>query len=227
MIQRKRTTFYGQGYEPARKRQYSRNVTAQVYQPRQYSKGEWKYLDVTVNQALNSTPFFQLLNGLVPGTGASQRVGMKVTVMSIQANFRVVTTAATGVDQYCRYMIVLDRQPNGLAPAAITDILNISSVNGLKNLASRKRFNLMIDKHFAMGSTLNDATHPGSIPNIRLYRIYMKLRRPLVIEYNTGTAGTVADISTNSIHLVGIGSVAAGATDCQLSGYVRVRYIDF
>lgn len=232
MITRKRS--YGgrtatQMYQPARKRRYSvagLRPTFRGFYPRGFSQGEWKYKDVIVNADINSTATLTLLNGIAPGTGAQERIGMKITVRSIQMSLRFTTTPATGVDQYCRVFLVMDRQCNGAVIGAPTDILAAGNVSGLRNLANRKRFKIMWDKLVPMGGNLNAAGTPSTLPNMRIVKMYMKLRRPLVIEYNTGIAGTVADISTNSLYLVTLGTEAAGNTDVNMVGYARIRYVD-
>ena len=48
----------------------------------QQLKAEWKYLDTAINQPINTTGAQKLLNALAPGSGASQRIGMKVSIRS-------------------------------------------------------------------------------------------------------------------------------------------------
>lgn len=160
-----------------------------------------------------------LLNGLVPGTGASQRVGMKITIRSIGLSLVALVTGGTGVDQYNRWILLLDRQCNGAAPTALTDFLATGDTLGLRNLAARHRFKTVMDKRYYLNAS-------GEPYAAKLFKVYMKLRRPLVVEYNTGNAGTVADIVTNSLYLISIGSIAAGAAAGFLQGYCRIRYLD-
>lgn len=207
-----------------RKRTSRRAYTARpvLYRPRMFSRGEWKFTDVTVNTDINTTPTITLLNGLVPGNSASQRVGNKVTIKSLEMRARVQTTAATGVEQFCRWFIVLDRQANGAAPAAITDILSANSVTSLRNLENRKRFKIIVDKAFPMGAT---SVSTGTVTS-RMYKVYIKFRRPILVEFNNGVAGTIADIVSNSLHLCTLGNVVAGNTDANLITTVRLRYTD-
>lgn len=191
-----------------------------------YTRGEWKFLDSTITQDINTTPALILLNGLAPGSSASQRIGQKVDIRSIEIRLRWTTTPVTGVDQYCRASIVLDRQPNGAAPGNYTDIFLASSVTSPRSLANRKRFRILWDKALPMGSNLNAATTPSTLPNMRIFKAYMKFRRPIVEEFNSGVAGTVADIATNSLYLVTFGTEVAGNTDVNMAGYIRIRYTD-
>ena len=61
-----------------------------------------------------STPV--LLNGLVPGTAASQRVGREIRMHTLHVRFYSATTNVT-----TRFVLVYDHQPNGATPA-VTDI---------------------------------------------------------------------------------------------------------
>lgn len=233
MYQRKRTALarYQRRAPPTKRRRISARrggliPTYRGYQPRAFSRGEWKYLDITVNQDINTTATNTLLNGLVPGTGASQRVGMKTTIRSIEIRLKCTTTAATGVNQVCRWLILLDRQSNGAAPAAVTDFLLAQSTTAPRQLANRKRFKIIVDRAFAMGGVLNGAGTGSALPQDRMFKVYIKFRRPIVVEYNVGNAGTIADIASNGLFLVTFGTEVAGNTDCGCTGYIRTRYTD-
>lgn len=196
--------------------------TYRGFTPRAFSLGEWKYLDVGFASDLNTGGNMTLLNGLSPSSGASGRIGMKVSITSIQASGRLITTLATGVEQFIRHFIVIDRQPNGAAPVALTDILNTASVTSPRNLANRKRFKILWDKTLSMGSFTTSTGTPTS----RTWKLYMKFRRPITTEYNTGVAGTVADIASNSLYYMTLGTEAAGNTDVGGVANFRIRYVD-
>jgi len=160
-----------------------------------------------------------LLNGLAPGNSASQRVGMKVSIQSLELRIRNQVTAGTGVDQIHRLIVLQDQQANGIVPAALTDFLNAGNYQGLRNLAQRKRFRILKDYYFTLNAT-------GEAGSQKCIHKYMKFRRPIITEFNAGVAGTIADISTNSLFFVCIGSIAPGATAGTSVGYIRIRYTD-
>lgn len=203
-----------------------RKTTSRGYIPRNWTKAEWKYLDVTINQDINTTATYTLLNGLAPGTAANQRVGQKVTIRSLELRLKLTTTAATGVNQVCRYLLLLDRQANGAAPAAVTDFLVGQSTTAPRQLANRKRFKLIRDNTFPMGGVLNGAGTGSAEPSDRYEKDYVKFKRPLIVEYNAGVAGTIADIASNSLFFVTFGTEVAGNTDVGCTGYIRIRYTD-
>lgn len=215
---RKQTTGYYARRQPAAKRRVQ--VSRMAYQPRAFQQGEWKYVDTVVSQAADSTGAMTLLNGLVPGTGASQRIGMKVALRSIEFKGQVRVTAATGADQIQRYIVLLDRQANGAAPAALTDFLNGAGVYySLRNLANRRRFKAIHDRMFSLNAT-------GEPDSQRCWKFYIKFRKPITVEFNAGNAGTVADIVTNSLYFISLGQAPAGATAGSILGYCRLRYTD-
>lgn len=192
--------------------------TYRGYQPRAFPKTEWKYLDVAVNTTMDTAGSLVLLNGLVPGNGASQRIGQNIQIKSVELRLLNYVIAGTGIDQVHRYAVVCDRQCNATAMTG-AQYLNAATIYGLRLLENRKRFKTYMDCSKYMNATAE--------PNSGFYyHYYLKLRRPLTTEYNTGNAGTVADIVSNSLYLYCIGSAAPGATAGTLAGYVRIRYTD-
>ena len=151
----------------------------QGFQPRSFSRGEWKYLDTVFPAGITSSGNFVLLNGLVPGTGASQRIGMKIAIRSVEFRFEANNVAAASLSQPVRCMLLQDRQPNGVAPAALTDFITPGDYLGLRNLAQRKRFRILLDRSKEL-STYNQSGDAW------LVHKYMKFRKPLVVEYNAG-----------------------------------------
>lgn len=188
------------------------------FNPRRFSKGEWKYVDNQDNHLLTNAVTQQLLNGLLPGTSASQRIGMKVMIRSIEMRFWLYAQALT-VNTLTRIALVLDKQCNALPPnpADVWDNkMAPYNVSTIRNLANRKRFKIMWDKSLPI-STQAPVKH---------YHLYMKLKRPIITEYNAGVAGTIADIASNSLYLFSWSSDATGANQAVFTFVVRVRYTD-
>lgn len=177
---------------------------------------EVKAVDSSVNLAANSTGAILLLNGIVPGTALDERVGRQVLMTKLKLDLRMSVTAATGVDQVHRFLVVLDKQTNGAA-LAVTDVLNTVNPYSQVNLSNQARFTILLDRVQylnASGEAGSGAVFRGSIGVHE------------VVQYNSGVAGTVADISTNSLYLISVGQEAAGATAGLLYGTARLRYKD-
>jgi len=212
-----------------KKRALTRTASVQLVRgPRYYRRGygmkpEWKYLDTAIAATpVNTAGTMNLLNGIAPGTSASQRVGMRVAIQSLELRLSL-TMVADCPSQFNRYLVILDRQPNSAAPAALTAFLTPGTYMGCRNLENRKRFKTLLDKCYVLGGTAaNFATEPNKVYE----HIYLKYKKPIIEEFNSGVAGTVADIATNSIYFVSVGDVAAGATDSDFSLLCRMRYTD-
>ncbi len=170
--------------------------------PAQYSAYESKFVSPNGALACDTTGTISLLNGIAPGTAVNERLGRIVVLDKLKLLIQDQVTPATGVDQFHRLLVVADKQPNGAA-LAITDVLDSVSTVAMPNLANRARFRILYDDLHqlnATGEPFSQRTYSLSIP--------LNLR----VVYNAGVAGTVADIATNSLYFITIGSVAAGAT---------------
>lgn len=189
---------------------------ARPYFPR--PGAEWKYIDTADAYAVNTGGTLTLINGLSLGNTATTRIGQKVLLQSLEVKFRNAVVATTGLDQTHRIMIVLDRQCNGAA-LTLAEVINPTNTEGLRNLASRRRFKILQDIRF----DLNAATESGSSYS---NKVYMRFKRPIMVEYNAGNAGTVADISSGSIYMIHLGSNVAGNTAGTSAVVTRLRYTD-
>lgn len=177
---------------------------------------ELKASDTSVSLATDTTGAILLVNGLVPGVALNERIARLVHADKLTLRLAAAATAATGVDQIHRVMVVMDKQPNGVA-LAITDVVDSVNTAALLNLSNQARFKILYDRRFY----LNASGEPGS-----LQLITDTLRLHSTVQFNAGVAGTVADITTNSIYLITIGNVVAGVGAGTVSGRVRFRFYD-
>ena len=115
-------------------------------------------------------------------------------------------------------MYFFDRQSNGANPT-LSSHLSANNILAQRSLVERKRFKIIWDKT----RVLNASGESGSAV---VYTGYIKFRRPILVEFNSGVAGTISDIASNSMYLYTVGSVAAGATAGAVEGTVRIRYTD-
>ena len=211
MMSRKRKASY-----PPRKERRAKRYRG--FQPRSFARGEWKYLDTAINQPINTTGAQTLLNALAPGSGASQRIGMKVSIRSVQFRLFPYAMNGTGHDQFARLCIFLDRQSNGANPT-LASHLSANNILAQRSLVERKRFKIIWDKTRVLNAS-------GESGTAVVYTGYIKFRRPILVEFNSGVAGTISDIASNSMYLYTVGSIAAGATAGAVEGTVRIRYTD-
>jgi len=178
---------------------------------------EFKSIDVAQGPtAVDQASSVLLLNGCARGDDIGARTGRQIMMASIEAKFYNYSTVTTGINQVHRVLLVLDRQPNG---AALTAAQVLTTVNTLSSrlLENRNRFRILMDRRM----TLDAATISGSR---RVTKFYKRLHVP--VTFNSGNAGTLADIATNSLYVIAIGSEAAGATAGSIQGFYRVRFTD-
>lgn len=185
----------------------------------QVGKSEWKSVDTAIYTSYGTTGDVVCLNGIAPGSGIGQRVGVKVRLRKVVADLTAHTKSAVAVSCGGRVMLVYDKQTNAAAPG-VTDVLDITP--GLHNedspikLENRARFVILRDWHLRTGPD-------GAYGDMQKKRLIWRGTLPTV--YNNIGGGTVADIVSGGLFLVCYGSNAAG-DDGQLSGVVRVRYDD-
>lgn len=183
--------------------------------PRNFLKGERKYLDTTINTEADSTGASLLLNGMGLGNTASTRVGQQILITSLEIRLQLKHDQAT--DGGCRIMVMVDKQANGVA-FGVTDVLASAHPSALRNLGNRKRFRCYLDRVIHVGSS---AFYEG----YRNMFKFIRFKRGLIVDYNTGNAGTIADIARNALNLV-IVSQLANPAGVPVTGYCRIRYTD-
>jgi len=177
---------------------------------------EVKAVDSSLSAAgADTTGMILLLNGVVPGTAMNERVGRQIVMTKLKMNLYVSVTPSTGIDQVARILIVRDLQPNGTA-LAITDVLDAVTPWSQYNLSNQHRFVILSDKQYY----LCNAAESGS-------GVVVKETIPVnsLVQYNSGTAGTVADIATNSLYYIALGNSAL-TQKAIVYGTLRLLYRD-
>lgn len=209
-----------------RAREAQQRVRAQraAWAPRPQAKaGELKFTDVSGTATLGiaagswTTPGASfLLNGLIPDSTATGRIGRKVVMQSLllRAELRLAATSTQG--GYGRYMVVLDKQANG-APPAVTDILLADAMQSPMNLSNSNRFKILAEGYFTEASANGDYTSEG-------VEVYKKLNIP--VQFNNGTAGTIADIATGSVYVLFAQNGTIGTAAPTVVWRSRIRYVD-
>jgi len=185
-------------------------------------RGELKYVDTAFQDNVPDVGKLVLMNGLAPGTGASERIGKKVVIKNclIRMVLGVPTnTGATPLNGFVRIMMVADKQANAAAPTVASILQAVSAIAPI-NMDNRDRFVVLYDYQ----TTIDQL---GSRAGVAVKK-YKTLN--ITTAYNAGVSGTIADIITNSVYLlyiytqVGIGS--APTITPAIDFYGRLRYDD-
>jgi len=157
----------------------------------------------------------QLLNGLVPDSTATGRIGRRVLMKSLY--IRVVTalqaTSAGGAP--IRMLVVYDKQANAAAPA-VTDVLATNEFVSINNISNRDRFVTLVDQVIP---TIGTGTEFA-----KSHVVYKKINLP--VQFNAGTAGTIADVTSGSVYITFAQSGSITTAGPLITYYARVRYSD-
>lgn len=197
---------------------------------------------VDINQVVHSISTAgntTLINGLVEGVDANQRVGRRINMKSVKIRMWWATGVmpAAAVDTYCRYILVYDRQPNGAAPTW-ADIMTNYNVTGATdstamaapNPTNFDRFVILRDgcRCYAPTTTasVNQVAQDDTNFTKQVEEWFVNLKG-LESHYIAGAgAGTIADFRTGSLYFFTLGSntVANTTTTCTITA--RLRYHD-
>lgn len=202
VVRRRRGISYGQ---------IGRKIWRDVKWLKSVVNVEKKYIDTTATTTSPAAGAFVLLNGCTTGTSAITRDGQSIKMVSIYENYFWSINAAAATT-YVRTVIVLDRQANGAAPS-FTDIFVNSGVLSAANIGNSKRFKIVHDTRKTLSLNGNEMVRHKKFTKCSIHT-----------EYNTGSAGTIADIQTNSLYLFHMSD--QGANVPGFSYFVRVRFID-
>ncbi len=170
--------------------------------------------DVTTNGSIF------LLNGIGAGTTNFSRIGKRLAMRSLylQLSFNKDILAPSKTD-YVRLMVLLDRQTNQALPS-VSDVLQLpgsptplADMLSPNNLNNARRFVTLYETRMALHKDFMEG---------RLLRKYIRLNQTVMYD-NSGSA--IADMKTNSLILIVVGSVATGSAVPEFSGTIRLRFV--
>ncbi len=179
---------------------------------RKFINTEVHYSDVNIGSGgVSSTPTFTLANGTQTGDDVTNRTGRSVKFENVDLRF-ILTNNATAVNTFTRVMIIQDTQPNA-AIFAIGDLITATTVVAPYNTNNQYRFVIVFDEVYCLSTA-----GPSNISQV--------IRRAINFhtEYNSNNAGTVADITTNSLYLVVFSDQATNTPTFQ--GNIRAWFVD-
>jgi len=181
---------------------------------------ELNFKNTDISGTESTTARVVLLNGIAQGTSASERVGRRITIKSVELKARL-SAGASGTLAAVRYAIVLDRQANA-ATASFTDIYDAALPESLRNISNKARFQVVWDS--GIMPVIGNASTILTDDSRHSVEFYKKVGYP--VQYNAVSGGTIGDIQTNALYFVSIGDVAAGVTAPVMVGQARIRYAD-
>ncbi len=176
---------------------------------------EFKLLDIfATNAVANDTPSVRQLSNSIQGDTNASRNGNQIKLKSLYLQGSMQFNSSATASSF-RILLVQDKQTNG-AQYNTTDILqDITTQDNIVspyNTDGKYRFRVLYDKKFTLSS---------SGKQIQLFKKYCKL--DMHIRYD-GNAGTIADLSSNSISMIYYSSEATNAP--LFTYYIRSRFVD-
>lgn len=201
------------------------------------SKQEVKHKDTLISTTLVSDPSTAhtiLINGYQQGDGSSNRTADKVNFTSVQFRAEILMDTASVVSTFYRIIIFRDIQANGTAPTAamlLDNSVASAYVHSPYNTDNMQRFKVYYDKRGTLNPLMAAVTNPadGSVDSIIPIsrKINFKWKLGFTTNMGLGNAGTIADISTNSLYILFLSNRSiASAIAPSILGCTRVYYKD-
>jgi len=172
---------------------------------------ETKYVDTQALLAMTGSWQLVLLNGLALGVSSLTRNGQSIKSSGIEARFFVTyNPAATAVSSY-RMVVFCDKQPNAAAPTA-TDVYLASSV-APRTVGYMDRFTILWEKWALLDLEFPTGELEQFSKTIQFH-----------VEFNTGGAGDITDITKNSIYFMVYSD--AGTNFPSVRYWIRYTFVD-
>lgn len=195
---------------------------------------ELKSADISGTIALNNDGLGNghtaLINGLFLGTERYQRIGRRVTAKRINVRCFIYTSAAAPavVDDLFRISVVFDEQPSNIAAvtaASLWQSVSSSGATSTNMLSFNNRDNSM--RYKTLRQKLVQINAENQAQETYEGRITWEWDIPVnyTSQYNAGTAGTIADITTGALYFVAHGNNSATA-QWSVDYVIRYKYTD-
>ena len=185
----------------------------------------------------NDAPLIQNLVRVQQGAGIPNRIGNKIALKSLRLRGSVQTTGVTtGIQQQARFMIVYDRQVNGVYPTVsnVLSDINTSNVVTPGNYLSSinpnfyDRFIVLCDKIFIVGAVTTGGTELNGPTEQKGFIIdeFIKLKG-LECQFGTSTnTSPIADLNTGALYLITWGDIINGNEPTYMDMTCRLRFYD-
>ena len=162
--------------------------------------------------------FFLLTSGLTRGTSANSRIGNKISYQRLRLNYDQGCRIAIDNGGWClRMVLVYDKQCNGATPS-VTTLWSADDVNAFPNYANEDRFIILYDK-------ITECTGINNNFANAIYDVDIDLCG-LDATFNTGNAGTIADMQTGAIYMTYACTPINSASNGGLWFRTRIDFTD-
>lgn len=195
------------------------------------------YQTLPAGEVIGNAGVFKLLNGLKPGVGASERVGKRVMLKSIEWHFQTQNNNIIVPPVYgsnVRLALVLDKQPNAALPANnLGDIWQVMPLQSspdpwsLRNMDQKPRFWVLAQSPVTPIVGMIGNASGFTTSTYVVWEGYKRVSIP--VQYNAGVSGGIGDIQTNALYMTWLtdGGIDGLQPVPNISfGTIRLRYDD-
>lgn len=212
-----------EGVKPALKRQKTTLLVVPTKTTKKTLKSipdELKYNDVAITGDATTTETVVALTTFAAGDTALLRDGNKIICKSLELRIHLTNEALTQ-SNVVRFVVVQSLQANAAAPTwfttAATDVFDASTITARRAVATASTYRIIMDKTIVV----NQTGSTGGAFNMEYFHKYIKLPD----EITTFSSSNAVIPMTNAYFLMYVGSTAAGATDLDVSGTARLRFV--
>lgn len=178
------------------------------------NKPEIMNTDATATiSVVGGTPSIVNIGGATQGVTENMRKGNEMKYVDLLARIIVQQEVGNTVTTNVRYIILLDRQPNGAVPAITQVLATSASIISPLNRDYRLRFQILVDKIYTLNNSESFST------NETHYR-----RLTGIKETYNGLTSAIVDISTNSLIQIIMSDSPGIGNICEY--FTRVKFTD-
>lgn len=162
----------------------------------------------------------EFLNPIAQGDDDDQRTSDSIAMKSLEIKFDFTTAAAIDSAAIIRYIIILDKQTNGVVANTAT-IFNTdnSTVSSYDNVFVPRRYKILADQTFSM----NEFAANASVVSKKTVRRKFHYKSGLKIRYK-GTAAGVGNVMSGSVLLYFITDNVANQPSVNYE--TKIEYVD-
>lgn len=147
----------------------------------------------------NKTPAVSVIGSIV--TGVVQGTRVSDTIRTKRIGLKVVMqNGAVNLSQVARLMLIRDDANNGVNAITMAQLFNDTTADDAPNwgfnIDNRKRFKVLYDKTFVL------QPHTATQATQKIIHINKRYKNGIEQIYNTGTAGTNADINVGAYYIL-------------------------
>lgn len=188
-----------------------KKVARDVWRLKQMVNVEYKNIDTAPgNKTCSSTANLILLNPCSRGDDATDRDGRQIRMKSVYLKGSLVIHASATAT-WVKIALVCQKEARGTL-LTTAQVYETEEINALRELDNRRDVFILWDRVFRLNSD-NSMMH---------WEKYFKIDMKTV--FNSGNAGTIADIESNALYLYILSNEATNTPTCNVS--CRIRFID-